>query len=81
MFLEKISGNHRTFVGSSQQSPLGLWRISQHTANSLQKSLWRACQRSCGVTANAAIKVASIEHNANTFNVITQRYVAQLIKH
>jgi len=52
IFLDIILGNHRAFVGSSQQSPVSLWRISQHTANSLPKRLWLACQRGCGSLAN-----------------------------
>jgi len=44
-FFKKIQGSHRAFVGSCQQSPVGLWRISQHTANGQPTRLWRACQR------------------------------------
>ena len=48
-FFKNLASSHRAFVGSCQQSPVGLWRISQRTANRLPTvmlaHLWLACQR------------------------------------
>jgi len=46
--LRQTMGSHSEFVGSSQRSPVGLWRISQHTASRQPTRLLRACQRGCG---------------------------------
>jgi len=60
IFFKNLTSSHRAFVGSCQQSPVGLWRISQQAANGQPTRLWLACQRSCGVTANAPVKLPQI---------------------